>query len=95
MPDLLATYQNTAENASPHVFKAALPTISRDIDTDQRIAYLEELRSSIIQLQSDINVFLTGKMEEDNAKAQSKGEKLVLDDAKEEANYGEEVVEED
>ena len=93
MPDLLATYQSAAGNGSAHVFKTALPAIPHDADTDQRVAYLEELRTSIVQLQSDVNVFLTGKMEEDNAKTQ--GEKRVIDDAKEEENYGEDVVEED
>ncbi|ORY18748.1 hypothetical protein BCR34DRAFT_595971 [Clohesyomyces aquaticus] len=42
----------------------------------------------IKQLQADVNVFLTDKMDEDKAIGIAKAE-----EAKEEANYGEEVVE--
>ena len=46
-----------------------------------------------MQLQDDVNGFLTTKMEEDKALATSAGVKV--DDKKEEENYGEEVVEDE
>ncbi|KAL4892432.1 hypothetical protein BDV59DRAFT_202574 [Aspergillus ambiguus] len=44
---------------------------------------------------NDINVFLTAKMEEDKKAAEAEGRKVSEKEAKEEENYGEEVVEED
>ncbi|PYH31001.1 uncharacterized protein BO87DRAFT_429175 [Aspergillus neoniger CBS 115656] len=46
-------------------------------------------------LQNDINVFLTERMEEDKKAAEAQGQKVSDKEAKEEENYGEEVVEED
>lgn len=46
-----------------------------------------------MRLQDEVNIFLTGRMEEDKALASSAG--LKGDDRKEEQNYGEEVVDED
>ncbi|OQE36164.1 hypothetical protein PENCOP_c012G01838 [Penicillium coprophilum] len=46
-------------------------------------AHLSELQSLVPKLQDQINVFLTERMEEDKK------------EAKEEENYGEEVVEDD
>jgi hypothetical protein len=85
---LSATY--TATSAEPQVFKRDLPACSENPSTEERTDYLSGLRSSVSQIQSDINVFLTKKMEEDNAKS----EKNAVNDEKEEENYGEEVVEE-
>lgn len=51
-------------------------------------AHLTALQTLVPQLQDQINVFLTARMEEDKGKISEK-------DAKEEANYGEEVVEDD
>ena len=48
-------------------------------------AHLTALQTLVPQLQDQINVFLTARMEEDKGKISEK-------DAKEEANYGEEVV---
>jgi Gon7 family len=80
----------TAEYSSPggasKTFKHELPTCSSDPPTtEERTAYLTELRSSIGQIQDEINVFLTQKMEEDKAQAGA-----ATDDAKAEENYGEE-----
>lgn len=87
MPSLNATYASPA-TSSPHIISAPLPTISSPPTTDDRVAYLADLQSAIKNIQGDINTFLTQKMEEDKA-ASGK-----VDDAKEEENYGEEVVEE-
>lgn len=46
-------------------------------------------------MQNDINVFLTARMEEDKKAAEAQGRKISEKEAQEEANYGEEVVEED
>jgi hypothetical protein len=44
-------------------------------------------------LQVEINTFLTTKMEEDKSSAAASGKKV--DEAKEEENYGEEVMDKD
>ncbi|KAH0543905.1 hypothetical protein FGG08_001806 [Glutinoglossum americanum] len=78
---------------------------SRDKSKDQlsavgKTAYLASLRSSVAKLQEEINTFLTQKMDEDKAATATgivgngKG-KAVLDDEREEENYGEEAVNED
>lgn len=90
MSKLKATY--TAPGASEESFKEALPAVSKEVSTEERTEYLGKLRTSITSIQDQINVFLTHKMEEDNAKA---GAAAAAQDAKEEENYGEETVEDD
>jgi Gon7 family len=82
-----ATY--TAPSAEEKVFGHQLPTISPDISTNDRVAYLAALRQKTTELQSQINTFLTQKMEEDKTRA---GASAAADDEHEEDNYGEEVV---
>lgn len=89
MSDLKAEY--TAPGSAPESFKLPLSSCSRQPSTDERTAYLTSLRTSITDIQAQINVFLTQKMEEDNQKAGA----AAAQDAKEEENYGEETVEED
>jgi hypothetical protein len=90
MPSLTATYTSPGA-ASPQTFTAPLPpALSSPPSTQDRVAYLAELQSSLRTLQGDINTFLTQKMEEDKTVGASKG-----DDATAEETYGEEVVEED
>ena len=61
--------------------------------TEGKVAYLNSLRSSVVQLQAQVNEFLTHKMEEDKA---LEGESAKsIDDKKEEENYGEEIVEDE
>jgi len=69
-------------------FTANLRSCPANPSTEQRTSYLSELRTGISQVQGDINVFLTQKMEEDKAEAG----RSALNDEKEEENYGEEVV---
>ncbi|KAK0705041.1 hypothetical protein B0H67DRAFT_369066 [Lasiosphaeris hirsuta] len=62
-------------------------------------AYLSSLRGVVLTTQDQINKELTARMGEDNLKVQElsaakDGNRKVIDDAKEEENYGE-VVEED
>ena len=61
--------------------------------TKEKTAYLSALRNSIVQLQEDVNGFLTTKMAEDKALAASAG--LKADDKAEEENYGEERMEDE
>ena len=85
------TAEYTAPESASESFKQSLPACPREASTEKRTAYLTALRTSITDMQDQINVFLTKKMEEDNLKA---GDKAAAD-AKEEENYGEETVEED
>lgn len=79
---------------TPHV---AGPTpLSASDRVAAKIAYLNELRELVPHMQADINTFLTARMEADKA---ALGEGKSAADRKkeeeEEANYGEENVEED
>jgi hypothetical protein len=90
MPSLTAFYTSpTVPSTSPQVFTSQLPPLSSPPSTQNRVAYLASLQSSLKTLQGDINTFLTQKMEEDNAIGVDKGT------AKDEETYGEEVVDED
>lgn len=80
MPSLVATY--ASPSASDTRFTHELPSLPASDDTPARTAYLAALQSATKALQSDINTFLTQKMAEDKSAV----------DAKEEENYGEEVV---
>ncbi|PWY90646.1 Gon7-domain-containing protein [Aspergillus heteromorphus CBS 117.55] len=59
--------------------------------TANKTAHLAELRARVPDLQNEINVFLTARMEDDKKAAGQTDEK----ESREEENYGEEVVEED
>ncbi|KAF2708519.1 hypothetical protein K504DRAFT_381361 [Pleomassaria siparia CBS 279.74] len=101
MFNLTATY-TSPESSSPHTISLPLPAVSSTTTTttttpppttDDRITHLAKLQTSIKSLQADLNAFLTEKMEEDKVVGLAKTGKV--DDAKEEENYGEEVVEAD
>jgi len=79
-----ATYNSPNEES--RVFNQALPATTTSPSTEERTQYLTALRAGVIQIQSEINIFLTTKMEEDKAKAGQ----AALNDEKEEENYGEE-----
>jgi hypothetical protein len=90
MPSLTAIYTSpNVPSTSPQVFTSQLPALSSPPSTQDRVAYLASLQTSLRTLQGDINTFLTQKMEEDKAIGVDKGT------AKDEETYGEEVVEED
>lgn len=71
-------------------FSHPLPSASVQ-STQEKTKYLSALRKSTIQLQEEINSFLTTKMEEDKALAASAGKRV--DDKAEEDNYGEDGAE--
>ncbi len=74
-------------------FSHALNNVSKSMSVEQKTAYLSGLRSSVIKLQEEINIFLTQEMEQDkSARVGSGGE---VEDKKEEENYGEEVMDKD
>lgn len=70
-------------------FQFSIPSSTDTAST--KAAHLAALRSELPKLQDEINVYLTARMEEDK-KAQGQ---LSEKEAKEEENYGEEVVEDD
>lgn len=64
--------------------------------TRTKTAYLAELRQLVPKIQTDVNVFLTERMEEDKKAAEAQGRQVSEKEAaEEEENYGEENVEED
>lgn len=108
-PTLQAIY-NSPNNppSAPRSFqlslKSPLPsTVSDSTKTSKdtlaaKTAYLAELRQLVPQLQNEINVFLTERMEEDKRVAEAAGVVTFKDDKqakREEENYGEENVEDE
>ncbi|KAK3490940.1 EKC/KEOPS complex, subunit Gon7 [Neurospora hispaniola] len=102
-----ATYTNSTNLSPSFTLTKDVPTTtstnttssSSEMTTSDRAKYLHELRQIAATFQDDINRELTQRMEEDNKRAgqngggdQSKGKEA---EAKEEENYGEEVVDED
>ena len=75
--------------SSSHTFDHSLPS-ARITSTKEKTIYLAALRHSVVQLQDNVNNFLTAKMDEDKALATNGGVKA--DDKVEEENYGEEKV---
>ncbi|EPS27289.1 hypothetical protein POX_e06261 [Penicillium oxalicum] len=79
---------------APDTSKTFTHVISVDSSKDSFAAkqsHLTALQTLVPQLQEEINVFLTERMEEDKKAQGAISEK----EAREEENYGEEVVEDD
>lgn len=72
-------------------FTQTLPEIASVSSSEEKTHYLASLRSSTIQMQKDVNDFLTQKMEEDKTSTASQADRSK--DEKEEENYGEETDE--
>jgi len=87
------TAEYRASDAATRSFTQALPGCSRTPATEERTAYLSALHTSVGKMQDVVNAFLTQKMEEDKNAAGSTADAAT--DAKEEENYGEEVVEDE
>ncbi|KAK5988668.1 hypothetical protein PT974_10154 [Cladobotryum mycophilum] len=62
---------------------------------DDKSAYLSSLRAAASSAQDTINKELTSRMEADKAAEAASGARLIIDEDKEEENYGEEVQEEE
>lgn len=94
-PTLTATYTTTPQTMNPPftiTIAIAAPTPPSQTPLEQKTAYLRSLRAAVLGAQEEINKELTQRMEEDNARAGGGG---AGRDAKDEENYGEEMVEED
>lgn len=76
-----------AAPGAAQTFEHEIPA-SNDESLAAKQAHLTALQTLVPQLQDQINVFLTARMEEDKGRNSEK-------ESKEEANYGEEVVEDD
>ncbi|KAF7163571.1 hypothetical protein CNMCM5623_008420 [Aspergillus felis] len=93
---LRAVYEAPQPSTRTFEYQLSSPIASPSAEnTKVKVAYLSELRSLVPKLQEEINVFLTERMEEDKKEAEAQGRQLSAKEAKEEENYGEEVVEED
>lgn len=80
----------TAPNAT-QTFRHEIPAETKADPLAAKQAHLKALQTLVPKLQNEINVFLTERMEEDKKAQGAISEK----EAKEEENYGEEMVEED
>jgi hypothetical protein len=82
-----AEYQSPTSSQS---FSSKLPSLPKDHDVKSKTEYLSALRSGIVQVQSDVNAFLTKKMEEEKTLEASKGQGNKSKEEKAEEMYGEE-----
>lgn len=92
---LSATYQSPTNESFTHTTHLPSPPTTNSTD---RTSYLAALRKATAEMQETINKELTSRMEEDKAReaaATGNTKSKVVDEAKEEDNYGEEVVEEE
>jgi hypothetical protein len=87
--NLEAVYKSTQRNRN---FQHPIPLDPTSDTATTKKTHLAALQSLVPKLQDEINVFLTERMEEEK-KAQ--GQVISEEEAKEEENYGEEVVEDD
>lgn len=83
-----ATYKSPTSEPFLHTAELPAPASNAPI---HRTAYLGALRAAVGEMQEKINKDLTSRMEDDKTRAAS----AAVDEAKEEDNYGEEVVEEE
>ncbi|KAL8801568.1 MAG: hypothetical protein Q9182_004354 [Xanthomendoza sp. 2 TL-2023] len=90
----ILTAHYTSPTTGSRTFTHPLAT-STTSSLAEKTAYLSTLRASVTQLQSDINEFLTSKMDEDKALAAKTGLSEKVDENKEEDFYGEEVVQDE
>ncbi|TAQ85669.1 hypothetical protein B7494_g6011 [Chlorociboria aeruginascens] len=93
---LTATYSSPTNHPFTHAQNLPPPPTDKPRD---RTTYLSSLRIATAKMQEVINQELTARMEDDKANGAltigSGVSKSKVDEAKEEDNYGEEVVEED
>lgn len=94
-PTLSASYCSPVSPTSRSFQHQVAAPLDAEGSVAAKKAYLSELRGLVTLVQSEINVFLTERMEEDKKAAEAQGRQDTDRDAKEEDNYGEENVEED
>ena len=83
---LSATYQSPTSTQS---FSSKLPSLPKSHDVKAKTDYLSALRSGIVQMQTDVNAFLTQKMEEERSSDAIRDSSKVKEEKAEEM-YGEE-----
>ncbi|EKG21939.1 EKC/KEOPS complex subunit Gon7 [Macrophomina phaseolina MS6] len=89
MSTLRATYSSPAGGTA--AFSRDLPPAGPAPTTDDKAAFLAALRQAVSELQAEVNAHVTRRMEQEkNASGVDESAEAAL-----EANYGEEVVEED
>ena len=88
------------ESATEH-FAFPIAALPADKDVSAKTEYLSYLRGQLGQLQTQVNAFLTEKMEEDKARqtqpdtnSKSSKNKVAIDEQREEDMYGEEAEDE-
>ena len=98
---LSAVYTSSTSPEKAQTFTHNLPSFRPQSDstspTEAKTKYLLSLRESVITLQSEVNEFLTGKMEEEKSSMSSAGleKSKGENEVKEEHNYGEEIMDEE
>lgn len=69
----------------------APPSGTMNPPVPEKTKYLSDLRKAVATMQDHVNQELTSRMEDDKAREAGKNGRPVVDDAKEEENYGEEA----
>jgi hypothetical protein len=93
---LTGTYSSptNAPFTSTHELQAP-PSGTVNPTVQDKTKYLSDLRKAVTTMQDQVNKELTLRMEEDKQREAGQNEKPLVDDAKEEENYGEEAQGED
>lgn len=96
-PALSATYQSPTN--PPFTFSQPLSVPSSET-VDSRTKYLKDLGQAVARMQDEVNKELTARMDADKARdaaatTNGRAGRADVDEAKEEENYGEEVMEEE
>ncbi|KAL8296708.1 hypothetical protein RB597_006022 [Gaeumannomyces tritici] len=90
-----ATYKSPTNEpfAAASDITTATPVPSAALGLEDKTKFLQDLRASVSAVQEQVNKELTRRMDDDKAREATAGN--PVDEAKEEQNYGEEVVDED
>jgi hypothetical protein len=93
------TFKAAYASPSSDSFTITKPLVPpKSCSVDEKSRYLQDLRSAAASVQDQVNKELTQRMEEDKARetastgTSATRHKRAADDAREEENYGEEVV---
>lgn len=87
----------TASYTSPTLaktFSSALPAVPTSDSVENKTAFISAVRVSVSQMQDDVNIFLTQRMDEEKAQetAFAGARTKTKDEEREEEMYGEEDV---
>ncbi|KAL8380964.1 hypothetical protein RB595_005320 [Gaeumannomyces hyphopodioides] len=90
-----ATYKSPTNEpfTATNDITTATPIPSSTLSLEDKTKFLQDLRASVSVVQEQVNKELTRRMDEDKVREATAGN--PVDEAKEEQNYGEEVVDED